>query len=413
LFRRLVSLEEAKRILSQKFSSKPVGAEQIPISEAHLRVLAEDIMAPIDVPSFSRSTVDGYAVRASDTFGAEENRHIALRICGCVSVGETPSIIVERGKAAEIATGAPMPKGADAVVMSEYAVQKGKEILISRSVSMRENVMEAGSDIRKGATVLKEGQILSSREIGVLAALGLTEVNVYKRPMVAVISTGPEIVKPGEALPPGKVYDINMFTLSAAVRECGGEPVELGIVPDDREQLKAAFKRALNLADIVTTSGGVSVGPKDVIPQVLNELGEPGVIVHGIATKPGKPTTIAIIDGKPVFSLPGHPTSALLMFHLFVHSMICRMAGKREEAPFAVRAVAGARMLAARGRRTFVMVNLNRDKSGRWLAYPVPLGLSGAITTLAKADGFIEIPENRQFVDAGDEVEVHLFKPKD
>jgi len=413
LFRKLVSLEEAKRILKQNFSPKPVGAEQKTISEAHLRVLAEDITAPMDVPSFTRSTVDGYAVRASDTFGAEENRPVALRICGCVSVGETPSIIVERGKAAEIVTGAPMPKGADAVVMLEYAVQKGEEVLVSRSVSMGENVMEAGSDIRKGATVLKESQILSSREIGVLAALGLTEVNVYKRPRVAVISTGPEIVKPGKALPPGKVYDINMFTLSAAVRECGGEPVELGIVPDDREQLKAAFERALNLADVVITSGGVSVGPKDVIPQVLNELGEPGVIVCGMATKPGKPTTIAIIDGKPVFSLPGHPTSALLMFHLFVHSMICLMAGKREEAPFAVRAVAGARMFAARGRRTFVMVNLNRDKSGKWLASPVPLGLSGAITTLAKAEGFVEISEDRQFIDAGDEVEVHLFKPKD
>jgi len=383
------------------------------LSEAHGRILAENIVAPIDVPSFNRSTVDGYAVRASDTFGAEENRPVALRICGCVSVGETPSIMVGRGKAAEIATGAPMPKGANAVVMSEYAVQKGEAVLVSRSVSMGENVMEAGSDIRKGAAVLKEGQFLSSREIGILAALGLTEVNVYKRPRVAVISTGPEIVKPGEALPPGKVYDINMFTLSAAVRECGGEPVELGIVPDDREQLKAAFERALNLADVVITSGGVSVGPKDLIPQVLNELGEPGVIVCGMATKPGKPTTIAVVDGKPVFSLPGHPTSALLMFHLFVRSMICLMAGKRGEVPFAVRAVAEARMFAARGRRTFVMVNLNRDKSGRWLASPVPLGLSGAITTLAKAEGFVEIPENRQFVDAGDEVEVHLFKPKD
>ncbi len=412
LFRRLVSIEEAKLILKRNFYPKPLGAEHVPLSEAHSRTLAENVVAPIDVPPFNRSTVDGYAVKASDTFGAEEDRPIALRIRGHVSVGESPSITVKSGETAEIATGAPMPKGADAVVMLEYATRKGEKVLVSRSVSMGENVMDAGSDIRKGTTVLKEGKILSSREIGVLAALGLTEVNVYKRPRVAVISTGPEIVKPGEALPPGKVYDINMFTLSAAVRECGGEPIGLGIFPDDKMQLKVAIEKALKSADVIITSGGVSVGPKDVIPQVLSELGEPGVIVCGMAAKPGKPTTIAVINGKPVFSLPGHPTSALFMFHLLVRTVICLMAGKSMEAPLAVRAVAEARMFAARGRRTFIMVNLNRSKSGRWLASPVPLGLSGAITTLAKADGFIEIPESRQFVDVGEEVEVHLFKPK-
>jgi putative molybdopterin biosynthesis protein len=412
LFRRLVSLEEAKRILKRNFSPKPLGAEHVLISEAQSRILAENIVAPIDVPPFNRSTVDGYAVKASDTFNAEENQPIALRICGCINVGESPSVAVKSGEAAEIATGAPVPKGADAVVMLEYAVRKDEKVLVSRSVSVGENVMEAGSDIREGSTVLKKGQILSSMEIGVLAALGLTEVKVYRRPRVAVISTGAEIVKPGEALRPGKVYDINMFTLSAAARECGGEPVEMGIFPDDKRQLKVAIERALKSADVIVTSGGVSIGPKDVIPQVLNELGEPGVVVCGMATKPGKPTTIAIINGKPVFSLPGHPTSALFMFHLLVRPVIALMAGKSMEAPLAVRAVAEARMFAARGRRTFVMVNLNRDKSGKWLASPVPLGLSGAITTLAKADGFIEIPESRQFIDAGEEVEVHLFKPR-
>jgi putative molybdopterin biosynthesis protein len=388
-----------------------VGSERVPVSEAHNRVLAEDVVAPIDVPPFHRSTVDGYAVRAVNTFGADEDQPITLKLCGRVSVGETTSIVVKDGTTAEIVTGAPVPQGADAVVMLEYAVQEGDNVLIYRPVAMGENVMRAGSDIRKGETILKRGQTLSSREIGVLAALGCTRVEVYQRPRVAVISTGAEIAEPGKSLPPGKIYDINAYTLSAAVSECGGKPVNLGIVPDDVDQLKAVFREALDSADMVVTSGGVSVGPSDVIPQVLNQLGKPGVIVCGLALKPGKPTTIAMIDGKPVFSLPGHPTSSLLMFYQFVRPLIRDMAGRPGEAPFKVKATTTEKMFAARGRRTFVMVKLTRDKSGRLLASPVPLGLSGAITTLAKADGFVEIHESQQFISIGDEVTVHLFKP--
>lgn len=411
MFRKLLSIEETKQILNESFSSKPVGAEQVPVSEAHNRVLAEDVVALIDVPPFHRATVDGYAVRAINTFGADEDRPITLKLCGSVSVGETTSIVVKNGTTAEIVTGAPVPQGADAVVMLEYAVQRGDNVLIYRPVSMGENVMKAGSDIRKGETILKRGQTLSSREIGVLAALGWTRVDVYQRPRVAVVSTGAEIAEPGKPLPPGKIYDINAYTLSAAVSECGGKPVNFGIVPDDADQLKAVLKEALNSADVVVTSGGVSVGPSDVIPQVLNQLGKPGVIVCGLASKPGKPTTMALIDGKLVFSLPGHPTSSLLMFYQFVRPLIRGMAGRPEEAPFKVKAITTEKMFPARGRRTFVMVKLTRDKSGRLLASPVPLGLSGAITTLAKADGFVEIHESQQFISIGDEVTVRLFKP--
>lgn len=411
MFRKLLSIEEAKQILKESFAPKPVGAEQVSVSEAHNRVLARGVVALIDVPPFHRSTVDGYAVRAINTFGAEEDRPITLKLCGCVSVGETTSMVVKNSTTAEIVTGAPVPQGADAVVMLEYAVQKGDNVLIYRPVAMGENVMRAGSDIRKGETILKRGQTLSSREIGVLAALGWTRVDVYPRPRVAVVSTGAEIAEPGRPLPPGKIYDINAYTLSAAVSECGGKPVNLGIVPDNVDQLKAVLKEALNSADVVVTSGGVSVGPSDVILKVLNQLGEPGVIVCGLASKPGKPTTIAMIDGKPVFSLPGHPTSSLLMFYLFVRPLIHGMAGRPEEAPFKVKATTTEKMFAARGRRTFVMVKLTWDKSGRLLASPIPLGLSGAITTLAKADGFVEIRESQQFISIGDEVTVHLFKP--
>jgi len=411
VFRKLVSLDEANRILEQNFSPKPVGVEQVPLSEAHSRVLAEDVVAPTDVPPFSRSTVDGYAVRAADTFGADEDRPVALKLCGRITVGEAPSVIVEKGTTAEIATGAPLPRGADAVVMLEHVIQKGNIVLMHSAVSKGENVMKAGSDIRKGAVALKRGQTLSSREVGVLAALGLTQVNVYKKPRVAVISTGAEIVEPGKPLSPGKIYDINVHTLSAAVTECSGEPVNLGIVPDETDQLRSALRKALDSAEVVVTSGGVSVGPTDIVPQVLNTLGKPGVIVCGIAVKPGKPTAIAIVDGKPVFSLPGHPTSSLLMFYLLVRPLILSMAGKREENPVTVKAVASTKIFPAKGRRTFVMVSLIREKSGRLLASPVAFGLSGAITTLARADGFVEVKESQQFINAGEEVTVCLFKP--
>ena len=270
-------------------------------------------------------------------------------------------------------------------------------------------MMAAGSDIRKSETVLKKGQILASREIGVLAAIGLTEVTVYKRPKVAVLSTGAEVVEPGEPLPPGKIYDINAHTLSAAVLEAGGEPINLGIIPDKKDRLKKALENALDSADAVITSGGVSVGPKDFTPQVVDSLGKPGVIISGVAVKPGKPTTIAVIDGKPVFSLPGHPTSSLFMFNVFVRPILVKLAGRTEETLPTLKAVAAQKMFPARGRRTFVMVNLTYDKSGTMLVSPVPTGLSGAITTLAKADGFVEISEKQQFIDAGTEIDVILF----
>jgi len=253
---------------------------------------------------------------------------------------------------------------------------------------------------------------LSSREIGVLAALGLTQVEVYKRPKVAILSTGEEIVEPGKPLPPGKIYDINAHTLSVAVLECGGESINLGIIPDNMNQLEVALKKALDLADIVVTSGGVSVGPKDIVPEVLDTLGAPGIIICGIAVKPGKPTTIAMINEKLVFSLPGHPTSSLLMFYLIVRPILFQMTGIYEKAPLTLKATAATKMFPARGRRTFVMVSLAYNKSGKLLASPVPLGLSGAITTLAKADGFVEIEEKKQFIDAGEEARVYLLKPK-
>jgi molybdenum cofactor synthesis domain-containing protein len=410
MFRKLLSFDEAKQILRQNLSPKAVGVEQVPIPKAHDRVLAQTVVAPIDIPPFNRSIVDGYAVNAADTFGASEEGPVSIRFCGQVAVGESPRVVVEKGLTAEIVTGAPLPEGADAVVMVEYTSRKGNRVLIRRPVSKGKNIMMAGSDIRKGEKVLRKNRILASREIGVLAAIGLTEVMVYKRPKVATISTGAEVVEPGKSLPPGKIYDINAHALSAAILESGGEPINLGIIPDKSDQLKKAFRKALDSADAVITSGGVSVGPKDLTPQIVNTLGKPGVIISGVAVKPGKPTTIAVVDGKPIFSLPGHPTSSLFMFIVFVRPILLKLAGRTEETMPKLRAVTATKMFPARGRRTFIMVNLTYDKSGMLVATPVPEGLSGAITTLAKADGFIEISEKQQFVDGGTEIYVYLFE---
>jgi molybdenum cofactor synthesis domain-containing protein len=409
MFRKLLSFDEAKQLLKQSFSAQPVGSEQVSISEAHDRVLAKNIVAPLNIPPFSRSTVDGYAVKAADTFGASENKPVTLRFCGHVAIGEPPRVVVEKGLAAEIVTGAPLPDGADAVVMVEQTNRRGNNVLVHRPVSIGENLMAAGSDIRKNEQILKKGRVLGSREIGVLAAIGLTEVTVYRRPKVAVLSTGAEVVEPGEPLPAGKIYDINDHTLSAAVLEAGGEPINLGIIPDKKDKLKKALEKALDSSDAVITSGGVSVGPKDFTPQVVDTLGKPGVIISGVAVKPGKPLTIAVVDGKPVFSLPGNPTSSLFMFNVFVRPILVKLAGRTEETLPKVKAVAAQKMFPARGRRTFVMVNLAYDKAGKLLVTPVPTGLSGAITTLAKADGFVEISEKKQFIDMGTEIDVYLF----
>jgi len=410
MFRKLLTLDEAKQVIKQHFKPKPLGVGEIPLLEAYNRVLAEDVTATLDIPPFNRSTVDGYAVKAEDTFGAEENKPIKLKICGTVTAGEPPKTSVAHGKAADIVTGAPIPEGADAAVMVEYTERKKDELYVYSAVAKDENVMKAGADIGKGETVLKAGRLLGSREIGVLAALGMANVKVYVIPRVAVLSTGAEVMELGEKLPLGKIYDINAYSLSTAVLESGGKSLYLGVFQDDRVQLQKALKQALSSADMVITSGGVSVGPKDVMPQTLDSLGKPGVVVCGIAIKPGKPTTVALIDGKLVFSLPGHPTSALLVFHLFARPIIRLMAGQRTEKTLKVKALATMRMFPAKGRRTFIMVKVKRDRSNQLLAEPVPTGLSGAITTLAKADGFVEIAEDQQFVDADEEVTVQLFK---
>ena len=409
MFRKLLTFKEAKYTLN-KLELTPRGTEEIPLLEANNRVLAEDAISTLDIPPFDRSTVDGYAVRAQDTYGADEKQPAHLKVSGIVNIGELPSVKIERGETAEIVTGAPIPEGADAVVMIENTEKTDSSLSVFRAVTTNENLMKKGSDLHKGETALKKGRLLNPSQIGVLAALGVANVKVFMIPIVAVLSTGGEIIEPGNSLRPGKIYDINAYSLSAAVEDSGGKPVYLGIAPDIGEKLRETLENALATADIVISSAGVSVGPKDLLPTTLQSLGKPGLLFSGITVKPGKPTTAALIEKKIVFSLPGHPASALLIFNLLVRPVIQRLAGRASTESSMVKAFAGARMFAAKGRRTFVMVKLKCDEAKRLIAEPVVSGASGAITTLARADGYIAIPENQQFVDKDDEIVVSLFK---
>ena len=409
IFKTLVTIEEAIKKLYEHFEPKPLGFEEIPLFDAFGRVLAEDVYSEVDVPPFDRAAMDGYAVKAADTFGAREDKPVKLKIIGKVKVGFKPEIHVNRGEAAEIGTGAPMPSGANAVVMVEYTEEENGYVKIFKPVVPGENIQPAGSDIMVGELVLREGQLLTSREIGVLAAIGKVSVKVYRKPKVAVISTGDEIVKAGEKLPYGKIYDINGPSIFSAVKECGGEPIFIGIARDDVREIIDMIREGVEKADIVITSGSTSAGVKDVLYQIVDQLGEPGVIVHGIKIKPGKPTVIAVVDNKPLFGLPGYPTSALTIFRLIVAPVIRKMAGLppvvQEDT---VSAVLKTRIYAPPGRKYLVSVSLAKDKDGNLVAVPTPGG-SGTITNLANADGYFEIPEDVEFVDEGERVQVKLF----
>jgi putative molybdopterin biosynthesis protein len=413
VFRDVVTVDEARELLFKHFSPQR-KTEVVPLHLAAGRVLAKDVYALTDVPPFDRATMDGYAVRAEDTFEAEEDSPVTLEIVGTVEAGKRPEMEVERGKAVEIATGAMMPKGANAVVMVEYTRRRGDEIDIFRPVSPGENVMYAGSDVMAGELIAREGTRLTHREIGVMAACGISEVEVYRRPRVAVISTGNELAKPGEKLEEGKIYDVNSYSIAAAVEENGGEAIIMGIARDNEEEMRSLIAKALKEADIVLTSGSTSAGAGDVMYRILDDF-QPGVIVHGIAIKPGKPAVIAVSESKPIFGLPGYPTSAITVFEVIVAPIIRELAGIREPSGEKVRARLAIKVFSAEGRREYLPVNVVEGAEG-YSAYPVSGSYSGAVTAFAFTDGFVEIPENVVMLEEGDEVEVRLFsqlKPSD
>ncbi len=396
-FLNVVDADDAHRRFRAVVTIAP-STERVALADALGRILAEDVASPVDVPGFDRSNMDGFAVLAEDTFGAEESdpRRLALNR-EAIGTGVRPTITVKRGTATRILTGGMIPRGADAVVMVEQT-QPG--LLVLKPVTPGQNVSFAGSDIARGEVVVRRGTRLTARETGTLAALGVTKLRLFRRPRVALFSTGNEIVAPGKPMKPGLVYDSNLRIVSDTLREIGCEPVELGIVPDTLAALRRTLKRALR-CDAVILSGGTSKGEGDLSVVAVREAAE--VVVHGVGVKPGKPLCLAHAKGKPVVVLPGFPTSAVFTFHEFVVPVLLAMAGAPPDVAGVVRAKLPMRINTEKGRAEFVLVTLSNG-----VAYPMGKG-SGSVTAYAKADGFITLGRQQEFIDAGEEVDVRLL----
>ncbi|MHA1936633.1 MAG: molybdenum cofactor synthesis domain-containing protein [Candidatus Thorarchaeota archaeon] len=397
-FKLLVSQPEAEQLVLK--NCRPLDiTETVPISTASGRVLATDILADRSVPPFNRSAMDGYAVIAEDTFGADEGG-INLALKGVIHAGEVSDEEVTRGYCIQIATGSPLPQGADAVVMVEYTEKNEDQILITRPVYPGANVSKKGEDIVEGNVVLTTGSWLSPAKIGTLAALGRTDVEVYAKPSVAVIPTGEEIVTPGNPLSPGQIYDVNSFTLEAVLRENGAEVKRYDIVGDEYQLLKNVITEACE-HDMVVLSGGSSVGEKDLLAGILSEIGE--VFFHGVQIKPGKPTLFGVAQNTPVFGMPGYPTSCLSNAYVFLIPAIRQMSRLPPVLPKTVTAKIGKRIVSSSGRQQFLTVRIEDG-----IAHPV-YKHSGAITSMANADGYIILPVNLDVIEEGETVEVTLF----
>ncbi|HUO00743.1 MAG TPA: molybdopterin biosynthesis protein, partial [Bradyrhizobium sp.] len=373
--------------------------------------LAEDVVAPIDVPPFDRSNVDGFAVRSADLASASEAAPVSLELNDeVIACGVAPTKPVLPGTTTSIATGGPVPRGADSIVMVEFTQPTDAgAIAVRRATSPGQFVSYAGSDIARGETLLRTGTPIGSREIGMLAACGIAEVSIVRRPRVAVISTGDELVQPGRPLRPAAIYDTNGAIVTAAIAENGGEAKFVGAVADDEAQLEAAMRKALTENDMLVLSGGTSKGAGDVSHRIISRLGKPGIIAHGVALKPGKPLCLAVCDGKPVIILPGFPTSAMFTFHDMIVPVLRRMAGLPPRSDAKVVAKIPVRIASELGRTEFVMVSLVEGDTGL-IAYPTGKG-SGAITSFAQADGFLKIDALADHMPAGAESEVTLLTP--
>jgi len=415
-FLQVLDRDEAELRFRAALDLTPRNIEKIPLDAALGRVLAAHVVSPVDVPSFDRSNVDGFAVVAEDTFAAsEEVPRIVVLADEHIHTGIVPTSVIQAGKAVAIATGGMIPRGADAVVMMEYAEARGADLRIARAVTPGSGISFAGTDITAGETVLHRGRLLTSRDTGVLAAIGVSHVTVWRRPIVAILSTGDEIIAPGEPMKAAKVYDSNGQVLSDAVRELGGEPRRLGIIPDDAAALRAGLRQALEFADVVLLSGGTSKGEGDVSYRVVAELDDPGIVAHGVALKPGKPICLAATGGRAVVVLPGFPTSAIFTFHEFVAPVIRLLAGLGSEDRTVVPARLAVKLNSEIGRTEYVLVGLvetdddaNVGTGTSLAAYPMGQG-SGSVTTFSRADGFATIGRHEEIVQAGTILNVQLL----
>jgi molybdopterin molybdotransferase len=402
-FLKITDPEEVEKIISKIPINRKV--EKIPLDEAYRRVLAEDVYASINLPPFRRASMDGYAVISKDTYGASEDDPASLKLIDVVLAGDTPESKVEEGTCIEVSTGAPVPEGADAVIMIEFAEKKEEDILMLESVPMGANIVNEGADVKDGELLLQQGELITPDKIGVLSAIGLSEVPVYTKPRVAVISTGNEVIKLDEELKYGKIYDINSYTISNAVKSCGCIPIHSDVVKDEYSALKNKINEFED-ADVIITSGGTSAGAGDILKVVLDDMGE--VLVHGIAVKPGKPTLIGLIQdeegkkiNKIIFGLPGYPVAALMIFYNFVAPFLRKFTSLDEITRERSREFKlSRRYIPSRGRRQYVLVKIEDDQ-----ARPI-LKDSGAITALAEADGYFIAPKDVEIFEKGTYVNV-------
>lgn len=399
-FQKLVSVEEANQTFFKNLKLQPLRTVKVPIHEALNRVLARDIRAEEDLPRFDRSAVDGFAVRAADTFGASQFKPKILKL---TAAGE-----IKEGEAKQVWTGNILPDGADAVEMLENVRRLNGEIEIWTAVTPGENVSKKGEDVARGEIAVKAGTRLRPPHLGLIASLGVAEVEVYEKPKVAVLATGNELVEIGGKPGRDQIFEANRLIISGLCRELGAEPVDLGIAKDDVEEISVRVRQGLEEADMVVTTGGTSVGVADLVPAAVNRLGKPGVIVHGVAMRPAMPTALAVVNGKPVIILSGNPVAAIFGFEVFARPVILKMLGLRDEPRPLVEAKLTRRISTALGRRTFVRVRVLM-RGGQLFAEPISARGSGIISTMVKANGYVVVPENREGLEEGETVQVHLF----
>ena len=389
----------------------PLGPESVALSQSLNRILADDALSPIDLPPFRRSTVDGYALKAQDTFGASENNPGLLTVAGEVVMGAVTDLTVSYGETVTVPTGGMVPQGADAVLMVEFAEEVDKNtIQVKRPVSPLENVAEQGEDIGKGERILSRGHRIRPQDMGAMAAIGKSTLTVYRRPSVAIVSSGDEIVDVTEDPRAGQIRDVNHYSLGAQVETAGGIPIFLGIAPDSFEDLKALCEQGLARSDMLIVSGGSSVGTKDHTTAVIRSFSDSEIMAHGVSLRPGKPTIIGRTGTKPITGLPGHPVSAMIVFDLFMRPLIWRLAGY--DGPLwplgkRISALLTRNLSSLPGREDYIRVSLD-EKDGQVTAHPI-LGKSGSISTMVRADGLVKIGMDSEGLDEGTRVEVFLF----
>jgi len=399
-FDELTNVEEAFSIFLSKLKLKRLESVRVPLKLALERVTTEDVVADYDLPPMDRSAVDGYTVRAQDTFDASQSSPKIFKLTQNERVG--------RNEAVQIWTGNTLPKGADAVIMLEYTKLLQDQIEVWAPVTPGENVSKKGEDVRKGEAAIKAGTRLKPHHIGLLAALQATHVKVMKKPEVAILSTGSELVEVGYKPKPNQVVDVNRLILSSMCLQIGAEPLNLGIAKDNIEEIKEKIRVGIEKADAIITTGGTSVGYVDLVPKAVNQMGTPGVVVHGVAMRPGMPTALAVLHEKPIFILSGNPVAAMIGFEVFVRPVLLRLLGVDDEPRPMVRAKLTRGVPSALGRRVFLRVRVF-EREGEFFAEPVRIRGSGLLTTMTEANGYVIIPEEREGLNDNESVLVYLL----